>query len=592
MDQDTSSEQETPPPPPKTKLGGWRAIAYILVNETFEKVASMSLIANMIVYLRTHYNLGGVFTVNVTTIWSGSSNITSLFGAFIADTFLGKYRTLLFGSISSLLGMLGMTLTVSMPSLTPPKCKDLASNCPQPHKWQLAFLFVSLGFLSIGAGGIRPCNIAFGADQFDTRTPKIRATLEKFFNWWYFAFTIALLIALTVVVWVQTNVSWILGFVIPTLFLVISISIFLIGRHTYIRKKPQGSIFIDMIKVIVASWKKRRLTILPNYDPPLYDPPMDKANLHLKLDPTDRFKFINKAAMIADPDEVDAQGKAKNTWRLCSLQQVEELKCLVAIAPVWVSGISCFIVMDQQSAFGILQAIQMNRQIGSHFEVPPAWMGLTSMIALSTWILIYEISSIHLAKRSTRKPSRLSFHQRIGIGIFMSILCMIVAAIVEKERRGAALKHGTFVSPKSVAWLLPQFVLSGLVEAFAAIAVMEFYTTQMPENMRTIAGAVFFISLSVASYISSLLINIIHVVTKRKGGVPWLGGRDLNRNRLDYWYIIVAGLAVLNLLYFTFVASRFAKNQIHSSTAKNLIEDETDDEERGMEMRNTRTQVE
>ncbi|CAN1138879.1 Protein NRT1/ PTR FAMILY 2.8, partial [Linum perenne] len=46
----------------------------------------------------------------------------------------------------------------------------------------LAFLFGALGLLSIGTGRIRPCNIAFGADQFDTSTPKGQSQLECFFS--------------------------------------------------------------------------------------------------------------------------------------------------------------------------------------------------------------------------------------------------------------------------------------------------------------------------------------------------------------------------------------------------------------------------
>lgn len=63
----------------------------------------MSLIANMTVYLHTKYNMEGILLVNVVTIWSGSSNIASLAGAFVSDTYLGRFFTLLFGSIASLL---------------------------------------------------------------------------------------------------------------------------------------------------------------------------------------------------------------------------------------------------------------------------------------------------------------------------------------------------------------------------------------------------------------------------------------------------------------------------------------------------------
>jgi len=66
-----------------------------------------------------------------------------------------------------------------------------------PKDWQLGVLFAGLRLLSIGAGGIKPCNIAFGADQY---TAKGRGQLESFFNWRYFTFTIALVIVLTGVV--------------------------------------------------------------------------------------------------------------------------------------------------------------------------------------------------------------------------------------------------------------------------------------------------------------------------------------------------------------------------------------------------------
>ncbi|KAK4485701.1 hypothetical protein RD792_008347 [Penstemon davidsonii] len=85
------------------KPGGWRAIKYILGNESFEKLASMSLIANITVYLRTRYNLSGILLVNVVQIWSGTSNISSIAGAIVSDVVLGRFLTLLFGTIFSLL---------------------------------------------------------------------------------------------------------------------------------------------------------------------------------------------------------------------------------------------------------------------------------------------------------------------------------------------------------------------------------------------------------------------------------------------------------------------------------------------------------
>lgn len=192
--------------------------------------------------------------------------------------------------------MTAMTVSASLSELRPPPCSHEQLACVQPLKWQLAFLYASLGLIAIGAGGIRPCNIAFGADQFDTNTKRGQASLESFFNWWYFSFTIALIFALTGVVYIQTNISWIIGFAVPTACLVISITIFLIGRHTYVYKQPQGTVFVDMAKVFVASIRKRRMKLADDHSF-YYNPPDEADTEGGKSMRNERFRYpINGVA--------------------------------------------------------------------------------------------------------------------------------------------------------------------------------------------------------------------------------------------------------------------------------------------------------
>ncbi|PWA80828.1 hypothetical protein CTI12_AA193230 [Artemisia annua] len=428
METATMEKQNSENTPTPKKKGGWRSIRYIIGNESFEKLASMSLVMNMTIYLRSNYNLSGIFLVNVVTIWMGTSNISSLAGAFISDAYIGRFYTLLAGSIVSLLGMGMMTLTAGIQHFKPPKCTN-QPNCIQPENWQLGLLFTGLGLLALGARGLRPCGIAFGADQFDTNTPKGKKQLESFFNLWYLSFTLALIVALTRVVYIQTNISWVIG-------------------------------------------------------------------------------------MIVDPSQVKSNGQARNKWRLCSIQQVENLKSVIGILPIWISGVGCMLVIDQKSTFGVLQAIQMTRTIGPRlrpkFTIPPGWMTEIAMITLSILIFIYE-------------------------GIYVPKL----TGIIEKKRRDSALSNDTYVAPLHVYLLIPQFALSGLAEAFACVTMMDFFTTRMPESMRTVASAVFFTSLSISSYLSSFLVNIIHKLSRTDRGMSWLGGHDVNKNRLDYYYYII-----------------------------------------------------
>nr|DAD31139.1 TPA_asm: hypothetical protein HUJ06_009990 [Nelumbo nucifera] len=556
MEKGQCSSQEQPSL--QRNAGGWKTMPYIIGNETCEKLASMSLIANITVFLRSKYNLDGLYLVNVVSIWFGTCNFAPLAGAFVSDSYFGKFWTLLLGSFSSFLGMGILTLAAGIKHLRPPPCNERTGDCTKAQPWQLGILFFALGLLAVGAGGIRPCNIAFGVDQFDVTTSQGRRELESFYDWYYLSFTIALFVAFTVVVYIQTNVSWVIGLAIPTGFLAISILVFLAGAHIYNYVKPQGSVYTDLVKVVVAAYRKRRFSVgsLGQYS--LYDPISDDESETpmTRLPHTERYLCLDKAAVIIDASELNSQGKSRCGWKLCSVQQVEGLKRLLGIFPVWFSGITCFIVMDQQNTFGILQAMQLNRKITPKLEIPAGLMGVTSMLALSVWITFYEQLLIPVSRIMANKEVRISLRQKMRTGIVMSILCMLVAGVTEHKRREVALRYRSFVAPMSLAWLLPQFILSGLTEAFSAIAVMEFLNKKLPQSMRTVAGSIFFLSISSASYLSSVIVNIVHHATKKNDGSAWLGGHDLNRNKLDYYYYIIAALGVVNFIYFTAFASR------------------------------------
>lgn len=51
-------------------------------------------------------------------------------------------------------------------------------------------------------------------------------------------------------------------------------------------------------------------------------------------------RFLNKGAIMRDGD-INDEGSARNSWEICSIQQIEEVKCLVIILPICFSGILC-----------------------------------------------------------------------------------------------------------------------------------------------------------------------------------------------------------------------------------------------------------
>ena len=72
-------------------------------NETFEKASSFGLLANMILYLILEYNMDSATGAIVLFQWSAISNLITIIGAFLSDSYLGRFRVIAYGSISSLL---------------------------------------------------------------------------------------------------------------------------------------------------------------------------------------------------------------------------------------------------------------------------------------------------------------------------------------------------------------------------------------------------------------------------------------------------------------------------------------------------------
>ncbi|XP_023740357.1 protein NRT1/ PTR FAMILY 2.13 [Lactuca sativa] len=565
-DVEKSHHHHSPPPvkPTKRKPGGWKSMPYILGNESFERLASIGLVANFTVFLMTVFHMDQVSSSNLINIWSGVSNFAPLIGAFISDAYVGKFWVIAFSSFATLSGMVTMTLIVGLPKLHPPSCttqQARLNQCQAPTNRQFGILVLALGFLSIGTGGIRPCSLPFGVDQFDPTTDEGRKGINSFFNWYYTTFTIIVLTALTLVVYIQDSVSWVWGFGIPTMLMAFSIVLFFIGTHVYIYVKPEGSIFSGIAQTLVAAYKKRKLEV-PRGEKEmtrgkLYDPPMKGMYEVPKLLLTDRFRFLNKGAIVLDGD-INPNGSRTSAWKLASIQQIEEVKCLIKVIPIVASGIICFTAILQQGTFTVSQALKMNRHLGPNFQIPAGSIGVISMITIGIWLPIYDRILIPLIRKITKIETGITLLQRIGIGIVFSILSMIVAAFIEKMRRDSANYHNRVdgVAPMSVMWLAPQLILMGFAEAFSILGQLEFYYKEFPDNMKSVANAMFFVTAGVANYVSSALVSMVHNVTGKHGQPDWLTA-NINEAKVDYFYYVLAGLGVLNLVYYLVVASRY-----------------------------------
>ncbi|XP_042475193.1 protein NRT1/ PTR FAMILY 5.10-like [Macadamia integrifolia] len=541
----------------RSKTGRWRSAGFIIGVEIAERFSYVGIGSNLITYLTGPLEQSTVSAaVNVNT-WSGVASMTPLLGAFVADAYLGRYRTVIFASILYVLGLGLLTLSAMIPSFVPHSCEnDINKTSCHPPEYQIILFFSSLYLVALAQGGHKPCVQAFGADQFDGQHTEESKSKSSFFNWWYFGMCAGIVCTNLVLTYIQDNLNWGLGFGIPCICMILALAVFLLGTKTY-----RYSVNVDndnpfrrIVQVFVAAVRNRKATLPPTAT---VDEEGDGGTLP-RRGATKQFRFLDKALATVAED-------SKKGWVVCSVDQVQEAKALLRLVPIWATCLVFALADAQTSTFFTKQGATMDRRIGSRFKIPPASLQTFINISIVIFMPIYERVIVPIARVFTRKPSGITMLQRIGTGIFLAMMSMVVAALVERKRLQTAIDAklvdipGAIV-PMSVWWLVPQYVLFGVADAFTRVGLQEFFYDQMPKALRSVGLALYLSIFGVGSFLSSFLVSAIKNLTSEDGHDGWFPN-NLNRAHLDYFYWLLAGVVALGLLFYLYFAKSYVYNR-------------------------------
>lgn len=274
-------------------------------------------------------------------------------------------------------------------------------------------------------------------------------------------------------------------------------------------------------------------------------------------------RFLDLAAVVTDPE---GTGGSRSRWRLCTVTQVEEFKCFIRVLPIWASTIALAISFAQLSTFFLTQANVMDRKLGRHFKIPTGSVAVFAALNALILVPIYEKLIVPSLRRITGHRRGLTSLQRMGVGLFVSILALMSAAVVERKRR-------THPNPTtlSVFWLFPQFFLVGTAEVFTYVGQLEFFYDEATDGTRSLSSALFLSEIGIGSWLSTALVKIVQSATGDGDG-GWL--RDnLNDSKLDYFYWILAGINAVNYAVYSIVAWKYKARD--SSRRGSVIADES-----------------
>ncbi|XP_051138383.1 protein NRT1/ PTR FAMILY 5.5-like [Andrographis paniculata] len=488
-------------------------------------------------YLTDAWGLNFTHSAAIVNMWEGLAKMLPLAIALISSLFPNPLLVPILCTISYAIGWILMTLS------TPPllarstgTCSDYQPDCighTQKVLFYIGFPMVTVGMSSI----VVLVAFIFGDDKEDDDESRemiggdiASHPLLGFPNY-------IINIALSYIK------PWSARFAIPSFFSVISVSLFLLVPY-----KEKGEMLSDGIdglakespltramRVLVASVSKLRHKL--DDQTRLHE----QGNRRTSLPRTRGLRFLDKAAIIVAGKSPEEQEKHK--WTLCTITDVEKTKLAIRMAPLIPSIILCGVIISIGNTYFIEQANNLNPKIGK-------WKTSTSYL---------------LAAYDSTKQSMVAFtflfqlaSPRSGIctAMFLSVLCCITAAKVERRRLHVIARHGLIDKPDqripmSMYWMLPQFILLAMVDSLLEANVKSFIIRRYKKASRLLYPLLFARAITGAGILGGILsVHLAGKFSKRVGRkVNWFQ-ETLNRSRMDHYYWALAVLCAANFVLF------------------------------------------
>lgn len=535
---------------------GWpKGIRYIVGNEVCERFSYYGMRAILTVHLVALYAMSGqteeAASDSATAayhLFAGAVYAFPMIGAILADRYWGKYKTILWLSLMYCVGHGVLAL----------------ADLPSDPDMRLNLVFLGLGCIAVGAGGIKPCVSANVGDQFGRGNWFRVQTVYQIF---YFSINFGSFFATLLIPWIRGDGSefWrvSLAFGIPGILMAIATFFFWLGRHEFVHvpPKPGGKLgLLDTFAGAVMFMAIGHLFVTPSEWGWGVRGGMSAAFLAVGLllffsrqrtSPDDGFLAIflyNLKVKFGGAKESPLPGhdaeapedsplKKQSIWSRFWTPAIERYGMPATEGPYAVFKVcTIFIfipifwaIFDQHGSTWILQASAMDTHIFG-WEVRPeqvsAWNPLMVMALIPLMNLVYKFS-----KKVGFEWTPL---RRMVIGLAMAGASFAVAALIQQEIDEVG--EGVV----SIWWQVLAYLILTTSEVLVSITALEFAYTQAPQRMKSVVMGLFMLTITLGNLFVSLL-------TAAKDGIAELLGREFGQAEF-FWFFCWSAIVVAALM--------------------------------------------
>lgn len=193
-------------------------------------------------------------------------------------------------------------------------------------------------------------------------------------------------------------------------------------------------------------------------------------------------------------------------------------------------------------------------------------LGAIHNLPLQVFVLMQSIASF-LARKLYDKTLAIWIKNRkrstdaakIGIGMWLSVLCCVTAMLVEK-RRLRVIRANEYADPipMTVFWLTPQFVVFGAMDGLTSDGIEGFFSRKGPSSVKRYAAPLAAFVTGIGIMLSVFVIWLARVITYKDHEHPgWITDK-IEDCKLDSFFSFLSVVAAVNFCVFIFVASRYS----------------------------------
>ncbi|KAJ7345891.1 hypothetical protein JRQ81_001841 [Phrynocephalus forsythii] len=354
------------------------SIAFIVVNEFCERFSYYGMKAVLTLYFLYFLHWDENTSTSIYHAFSSLCYFTPILGAFMADSWLGKYKTIIYLSIVYVVGHVVKSVG-AIPTF---------GN----HIVHVVLSMTGLTLIALGTGGIKPCVAAFGGDQFEEEHTQERS---KFFSFFYLSINAGSLISTFITPVLRGDVEcfggdcYALAFGVPAALMVIALVVFIAGNEMYKKTPPEGNVLLDVWKCIwfaLTNRIKNRAQHIPKREHWL-DWASEKYSHHLITD----VKMVTRVLFLFIPLPM--------FWAL----------------------------FDQQGSRWTVQATKMNADFGGYVLQPDQMQFLNPLLIL-VFIPVFDFGLYPLVNLC-----KLNFTpiKKMATGMILAAIAFAAAALVE-----------------------------------------------------------------------------------------------------------------------------------------------------------------